>query len=91
MWRTEKIWRVQQFVVGRRFDGKRVDARGGKVAVRNLTVRVQLDECFGFLGPNGAGKTTAISVWTGLYEASAGSASASCSGPTPAWRKLRQL
>ena len=47
---------------------------GGKVAVRNLSMSVRVDECFGFLGPNGAGKTTAISVWTGLYEATSGSA-----------------
>jgi len=44
------------------------------VAVRNLTMTVRTDECFGFLGPNGAGKTTAISVWTGLYEPTSGSA-----------------
>ena len=47
---------------------------GGKVAVRNLTMSVRVDECFGFLGPNGAGKTTAISCWTGLYEPTSGSA-----------------
>jgi ABC-type multidrug transport system ATPase subunit len=47
---------------------------GGKVAVRNLTMAVRRGECFGFLGPNGAGKTTAISVWTGLFEPTSGSA-----------------
>ena len=47
---------------------------GGKVAVRNLTMSIRRGECFGFLGPNGAGKTTAISVWTGLYEPTSGSA-----------------
>ena len=33
---------------------------GGKVAVRNLSMSVRVDECFGFLGPNGAGKSARL-------------------------------
>jgi len=49
--------------------------KGGKVAVRNQTFSVHHDECFGLLGPNGAGKTTTISILTGLYPPTSGSAS----------------
>ena len=39
----------------------------GKVqAVRNLSLKVQKGELFGFLGPNGAGKTTTIKMIAGL-------------------------
>jgi ABC-2 type transport system ATP-binding protein len=39
----------------------------GKVqAVRNLSLKVQKGELFGFLGPNGAGKTTTIKMIVGL-------------------------
>ena len=48
--------------------------KGGKVAVRNLTFSVHTDECFGLLGPNGAGKTTTISMLTGLYPPTSGTA-----------------
>jgi ABC-type multidrug transport system fused ATPase/permease subunit len=48
--------------------------RGGKVACRNLSFAINQDECFGLLGPNGAGKTTAISMWTGLFPPSSGTA-----------------
>ena len=33
---------------------------GGLTAVRELTLRVEEGEVFGFLGPNGAGKTTTV-------------------------------
>uniref|UniRef100_A0A7S2IPG3 ABC transporter domain-containing protein n=1 Tax=Haptolina brevifila TaxID=156173 RepID=A0A7S2IPG3_9EUKA len=48
--------------------------KGGKVAVVNQTFSVHHDECFGLLGPNGAGKTTTISMLTGLYPPTSGSA-----------------
>ena len=38
----------------------------GKVAVADLTLRVERGEVFGFLGPNGAGKTTSIKMLLGL-------------------------
>ena len=47
----------------------------GKVAVDNLSFHVDQNECFGFLGPNGAGKTTTISILTGLFQPTSGSAS----------------
>jgi ABC-2 type transport system ATP-binding protein len=39
---------------------------GAKVAVNNLTLRIQPGELFAFLGPNGAGKTTTIKLMCGL-------------------------
>ena len=35
--------------------GLRKVYRGGKVAVKDLTLSIHEDECFGLLGPNGAG------------------------------------
>jgi ABC-2 type transport system ATP-binding protein len=39
---------------------------GTKVAVDNLTLRIEAGELFAFLGPNGAGKTTTIKMIVGL-------------------------
>lgn len=45
-----------------------------KVAVKNLSMHIDDGECFGLLGPNGAGKTTTISMLSGLYQPTSGSA-----------------
>ena len=45
-----------------------------KVAVRDLNLKVQAGEVFGFLGPNGAGKTTTMNVLLGFVNATGGSA-----------------
>eukprot|EP00003_Mantamonas_plastica_P032330 TRINITY_DN874_c0_g2_i8.p1 TRINITY_DN874_c0_g2~~TRINITY_DN874_c0_g2_i8.p1 ORF type:complete len:866 (+),score=355.67 TRINITY_DN874_c0_g2_i8:567-3164(+) len=45
-----------------------------KTAVVNLTFGIQKGECFGMLGPNGAGKTTAISMLSGLFAPTSGTA-----------------
>jgi len=37
-------------------------AFGDKIAVRDLTLKVERGEVFGFLGPNGAGKTTSVKM-----------------------------
>jgi len=50
----------------RRFDGL--------VAVRDLNLRVEPGEVFGFLGPNGAGKTTTVRMLAGLIQPSEGHA-----------------
>ncbi|MBC7263490.1 MAG: ABC transporter ATP-binding protein [Chloroflexi bacterium] len=47
---------------------------GTKVAVADLTVRVERGEIFGFLGPNGAGKTTSIKMLLGLTAPTSGTA-----------------
>ena len=47
---------------------------GDKVAVDDLTLRVERGEVFGFLGPNGAGKTTAVKMLLGLAAPTAGRA-----------------
>ncbi|CAI8001111.1 ABC transporter A family member 7, partial [Geodia barretti] len=44
------------------------------VAVHSVSIVIQRNECFGLLGPNGAGKTTLISVLTGMYEPTRGTA-----------------
>src|SRR5262245_40446404 len=45
----------------------------GKVeAVRGLSLRIEVGECFGLLGPNGAGKTTTIEILEGLLEPTSG-------------------
>jgi ABC-2 type transport system ATP-binding protein len=47
---------------------------GRKVAVSDLTLRVEPGEVFGFLGPNGAGKTTSVKMLLGLARPSGGEA-----------------
>jgi ABC-2 type transport system ATP-binding protein len=47
---------------------------GEKVAVSELTLRVEAGEVMGFLGPNGSGKTTTIRLLMGLLRPSAGRA-----------------
>ena len=46
----------------------------GKVAVNGVNLNFYKDEIFALLGHNGAGKTTLISMLTGMYEASNGTA-----------------
>src|SRR5215813_8720464 len=45
-----------------------------KLAVKDLNLKVQAGEVFGFLGPNGAGKTTTMNVLLGFVNATAGAA-----------------
>src|SRR5690349_17043192 len=45
---------------------------GALEAVRDVNVRVETGQFYGFLGPNGAGKSTTIKMLTGLLEPSAG-------------------
>eukprot|EP01132_Coremiostelium_polycephalum_P005009 gene5009-6238_t len=42
--------------------------------VDNLSLSVDKGQCFGILGPNGAGKTTTLSILSGLYSTSGGTA-----------------
>jgi len=49
-------------------------AQGRKVAVRDLNLRVNAGEVYGFLGPNGAGKTTTMNVLLGFVNATSGAA-----------------
>jgi ABC-2 type transport system ATP-binding protein len=49
-------------------------AFGRRVALHDLTVRVEPGEVFGFLGPNGAGKTTAVKILAGLVRPTHGTA-----------------
>src|ERR1051325_7751296 len=46
-----------------------------KIAVKDLTLKVNAGEVFGFLGPNGAGKTTTMNVLLGFVNATSGDAS----------------
>lgn len=45
-----------------------------KIALRPLTLNVEVGEIFGFLGPNGAGKTTTLKLLMGLIFPTGGSA-----------------
>jgi ABC-type multidrug transport system ATPase subunit len=45
-----------------------------KVAVKDLTFGIRRGETFGFLGINGAGKTTTLSILSGDFPPSAGTA-----------------
>ncbi|TPX55599.1 hypothetical protein PhCBS80983_g05191 [Powellomyces hirtus] len=45
-----------------------------KQAVRSISLALAPSQVFGLLGPNGAGKTTLISILTGLYSPTSGSA-----------------
>src|SRR3954462_1060352 len=45
-----------------------------KVAVKDLNLKVNAGEVFGFLGPNGAGKTTTMNVLLGFVNPTAGDA-----------------
>jgi ABC-2 type transport system ATP-binding protein len=47
-------------------------AFGSKVVVRDLTMRVNRGQIYGFLGPNGSGKTTTIRMLCGLLTPDAG-------------------
>ncbi|WP_150303174.1 ribosome-associated ATPase/putative transporter RbbA [Pseudomonas saliphila] len=47
---------------------------GDFVAVKNVNLRVERGEIFGFLGSNGCGKTTVMKMLTGLLPASEGQA-----------------
>ena len=46
----------------------------GKLAVRDLCLRVHAGECFGFLGVNGAGKSTTFAMLTGALAPTSGDA-----------------
>ena len=46
---------------------------GEKHVVKDLSMRVQRGEIFGFLGPNGSGKTTTIRMMCGLLKPDSGS------------------
>ena len=46
----------------------------GKIAVNGVDLNFYKDEIFALLGHNGAGKTTLISMLTGMYEATKGTA-----------------
>jgi ABC-type multidrug transport system ATPase subunit len=46
--------------------------RGGKLAVRGMSLGIPNGECFGLLGVNGAGKTTTLSILTAEFPPSSG-------------------
>ncbi|KAJ3013234.1 hypothetical protein HKX48_005863 [Thoreauomyces humboldtii] len=48
---------------------------GSKVALEDITLALDASQVFGLLGQNGAGKTTLISILTGLYTPTRGTAS----------------
>ena len=53
---------IETLSLGKRF--------GDKVALADLSLRVEPGEILGFLGPNGSGKTTTIRLLMGLLKPS---------------------
>lgn len=55
---------------------KEYDTFGGakKIAVKDISLKVEANTEFGLLGPNGAGKTSLISILTGVYSPTRGDA-----------------
>lgn len=51
-----------------------VNGRPPKVANKRISLHIKSGELFGLLGPNGAGKTTLISMLTGMYHPTSGTA-----------------
>ena len=45
---------------------------GSRLAVDELSLRVEAGEIYGLIGPNGSGKTTTVKLVTGLYRPGAG-------------------
>lgn len=45
---------------------------GNRIAIEDVTFRVEKGEILGFLGPNGAGKTTTMRILTGFMPATSG-------------------
>ncbi|KAL6073551.1 ABC transporter, ATPbinding domain containing protein [Balamuthia mandrillaris] len=68
-----EIWwsRLVEFVTRGR---KKPKLTAPYFAVNNVAFSIAAGECVGILGPNGAGKTTLISILTGLFEPSSGTA-----------------
>ncbi|HEV8541148.1 MAG TPA: ABC transporter ATP-binding protein [Verrucomicrobiae bacterium] len=52
----------------------RLRGESPKLALKNLNLRIEQGEVFGFLGPNGAGKTTTMNVLLGFVKPSSGGA-----------------
>jgi ABC-2 type transport system ATP-binding protein len=63
---------------------------GHQTAVRDLTLKVEEGEIFGFLGPNGAGKTTTLLMLLGLTRPSGGSASVCGLDPVRRAREVKR-
>lgn len=60
------------------------------LAVRNISVAIQKEECFGLLGLNGAGKTTTFKILTGEETATSGDVFIEQISITKDLRKVRQ-
>ncbi len=55
-------------------DAKNINKRfKEKIAVSNVTMKINSGEIYGFLGPNGCGKSTTIRILTGLLKPTSGS------------------
>ena len=62
---------------------------GGRVVVRDLSMRVERGMIFGFLGPNGSGKTTTIRMLCGLFTPDPGTAPVSATTSSPSSARSR--
>ena len=62
---------------------------GKRVAVRDVSLRVQRGEVFAFLGPNGAGKTTTVEILEGYRPRDSGTVEVLGEDPHRASRSWR--
>jgi ABC-2 type transport system ATP-binding protein len=62
-----------------------------KIAVDQLSFKVEQGEVFGFLGPNGAGKTTTLLMLLGLSQPSGGSAQVCGLDPVRQAREVKRV
>ena len=62
-----------------------------KIAVRDLSLRIDAGECFGFLGVNGAGKSTTFSMLTGMLVPTSGDATLNGMSILSEQEKIRRL
>jgi len=62
-----------------------------KIAVRDLSLRIDAGECFGFLGVNGAGKSTTFSMLTGTLVPTSGDATLNGMSILSEQEKIRRL
>lgn len=71
---TGNIATIQMYGLHHTYDRGVLGRNKGRVALIDLFLSIDHNECVALLGPNGAGKSTLISILTGLFQPTAGTA-----------------